>query len=240
MKYFHIQTESKVPLYQQIVDSVKLAIDEGILHHLDPLPSESQIALMFNISPIVVKQAYQILKQMHLIQTIKGGGSFIMLRPMITFDYLLFNQANLQQFDHQPWLYQGRQMSSESMRLQFKAKEHFPLWVVKRIAMHQHFPVLYESITMRDGFNEKTFVELKAIHSLTKLMPTLTGKVTTSQTLVYQPMQASEEVALALEIAQGDPIHRWRVSFYHEKSLIAIGYYHFPAAYVQLKRVNQR
>jgi DNA-binding GntR family transcriptional regulator len=240
MHYFRIHTEINTPLYQQIVDSVTLAIDQGVLHHLDALPSESQIALMFHISPIVVKQAYQILKQMRLIHTVKGGGSFINLRPMMTFDYLLFNQGNFLQFDQQPWLYLGRQTSSESMRLQFKSQDHFPTWVTKRIAMHQRYPVLYESITMIDGFKDKNFVDLTASQSLAKLMPVLTGKQTTSQTLVYQPMSASEEVALALDITQGDPVHRWRVSFYLEQTLIAIGYYHFPSAYVQLRRVNQR
>jgi DNA-binding GntR family transcriptional regulator len=235
MTYFFINNQSKTPLYLQIVESIKVAIEQKKLRHLDALPSESQIAQMFHISPIVVKQAYQLLKDMNLIQSVKGKGSFVFTRPKHTLNYGLFSVTNNQQFDKLPWTFTGIQKAQENIRLQFRHEQSLTVLVLKRIASDGDFPMLYQRVYLKgEPFTKDSqigkYTPLKTILAL--YFPLATWQIN----MTYQPEMATEEVALALNIAKQSQIHTWRVSFTQGGQLHGIGYYHFPAAFISLKR----
>jgi DNA-binding GntR family transcriptional regulator len=236
MKYFSINMNAKTPLYQQIIDSVKHGIDHHDLRHLDPLPSESQIALMFHISPIVVKQAYQILKEMGLIQTIKGKGSFIDLRPRLVINYLPFSKENWNRFHAVPFMFFGQHPASEKLRLQFKLPHNVETWHFKRIVSEQGFPYLYQSAFMPIQPLMKNIKPNESNDDFLSFLQTHTPLEQLKMTYTYQPTDATEEVALALDVKIEDPIHQWRINFFDQKQMIAIAYYHFPADYVTLRR----
>lgn len=235
MHYFTIQTQSKVPLYIQLVDSIKLAIEANHLRHLDPLPTESQIAMMFHISPIVVKQAYQRLKDMHLIISIKGKGSFVFIRDHHDFDYALFTPMMFKKFESFPWTYIGVQKAQEILQLQFRQPSPFPVLMLKKTAAEGSFPILYQRLYFRG----ETFTQNAHVNPHTSVQTLLSSLYPLDHwqlSMRYQPEQATESVALALAISKHDPVHTWRILFKVEGELQGIGYYHFPAAFISLKR----
>ncbi len=55
-----INKEYSTPLYQQLVDSVKAQIRDGILKEDDRLGSEQDISTEYNVSRITVRKAFEI------------------------------------------------------------------------------------------------------------------------------------------------------------------------------------
>ena len=47
---FEINKKSEVPLYQQLVHSIKKYIEEGILKENDKIPAESEFCLHMNLA----------------------------------------------------------------------------------------------------------------------------------------------------------------------------------------------
>lgn len=69
------------PIYEQIVEQVKYHVVKGHLQPQEPIPSVRKLALELGITPGTVARAYQELEQAHIIETIKGKGTFIAAKP---------------------------------------------------------------------------------------------------------------------------------------------------------------
>lgn len=68
---------SSRPLYRTIVDYFKKKIDENELLLNDKLPTEVELANMFNVSRITSKKAMEELEKLNLIYRIQGSGSYV-------------------------------------------------------------------------------------------------------------------------------------------------------------------
>lgn len=69
------------PIYEQIVEQVKYHVIKGHLQPHEPIPSVRKLALELGITPGTVARAYQELEAAHIIETIKGKGTFIAEKP---------------------------------------------------------------------------------------------------------------------------------------------------------------
>ena len=72
-----INTNSMVPIYEQIVDAIAKEIMDGALSAGSNLPSVRALANTLRISSLTVKKAYDVLENRGLITTIHGKGSFV-------------------------------------------------------------------------------------------------------------------------------------------------------------------
>ena len=70
-----INKEYSTPLYQQLVDSVKAQIRDGILKEDDRLGSEQDISREYNVSRITVRKAFEILADEGYITKRQGIGT---------------------------------------------------------------------------------------------------------------------------------------------------------------------
>ena len=77
MQYIKVNKLLKRPIYLQIADSVELALSNGSLRHNDQLPSERVLCNALQITPKVVKKAYQVLIDKNLVTRIIGKGTYI-------------------------------------------------------------------------------------------------------------------------------------------------------------------
>lgn len=77
MNYIKLDKELNIPLYQQLYDSFKTAIDNYELKSDQRLPSEEIICQSFNISRSVVKITYQKLEDENYIYRKAKDGSFV-------------------------------------------------------------------------------------------------------------------------------------------------------------------
>lgn len=73
----HVDPSSRQPLYQQIVDAVRLRVARGQLHAGDRLEPVRQMADRLQINASTVAHAYQLLEREGVIQTNRRGGSVV-------------------------------------------------------------------------------------------------------------------------------------------------------------------
>lgn len=92
MIFFTIDKLSKIPLYRQIIDQVVDMLQTRTIKHMDKLPTEKQFSDIYHVSSFVVKRAYSELRQMGLVFSVKGRGTFILNRLVYEVD--LFHSAD--------------------------------------------------------------------------------------------------------------------------------------------------
>lgn len=78
---FRLNTHSGVPPYLQIVQQVKQALQVGILHPGDQLPTVKEVVAHIAINPNTVAKAYRELEVLGLTEGRTGSGTFVKQRP---------------------------------------------------------------------------------------------------------------------------------------------------------------
>jgi GntR family transcriptional regulator len=73
----HLNPSSGVPLYLQLIEQVKHAIETGVLRAGDQLPSVRQIAEDLLINPNTVARAYRELDHEGIVDLKHGSGAYI-------------------------------------------------------------------------------------------------------------------------------------------------------------------
>ncbi len=72
-----INLKCSIPIYEQIINSIKENVVKGYLKADDLLPSVRKLAAMLQINPNTVAKAYQELERQGITKTISGKGTFI-------------------------------------------------------------------------------------------------------------------------------------------------------------------
>lgn len=72
-----ISNSLKLPIYEQIVNSIKEGIINGSLEPNEKLPSIRSLAKDLNISVITTKRAYDELESQGFIETVGGKGCYV-------------------------------------------------------------------------------------------------------------------------------------------------------------------
>lgn len=73
---------SKKPLYEQIIEQIKLMVIKGHLSPGDSIPSVRKMAQTLDITPSTVAKAYQELERQKVIETIRAKGTYITTMPI--------------------------------------------------------------------------------------------------------------------------------------------------------------
>lgn len=77
---FSICKESGIPLYKQVVASVKDGIKNGTIHDGDPMPSLNTLAADYDISMETAKKAYNVLKSERYLSGRQGKGFYVSIK----------------------------------------------------------------------------------------------------------------------------------------------------------------
>lgn len=72
-----INTSLMVPIYEQIVDQIKMLIHNGELKENDNLPSVRTLSKELKISALTVKKAYDNLESEGFTVTVHGKGTYV-------------------------------------------------------------------------------------------------------------------------------------------------------------------
>lgn len=72
-----LNASSSLPVYQQIIQSVKHQVMTAKMHAGQQLPSVRKLAKELNINPNTVQKAYAILHRDGIIYSLKGKGDFV-------------------------------------------------------------------------------------------------------------------------------------------------------------------
>ncbi len=89
-KHVKIDENSRVPKYQQIVDSIIEGISHGNLKIDQKIPSINKFSEEFYLSRDTVEKAYSILKERNIITAIRGKGYYVSRTKLIRKMNILF------------------------------------------------------------------------------------------------------------------------------------------------------
>lgn len=72
-----VSNQSKMPIYEQIIEQIKTALIQGELKVGEALPSIRGLAKELQISVITIKRAYEDLEKEGLIYSVTGKGFYV-------------------------------------------------------------------------------------------------------------------------------------------------------------------
>lgn len=72
-----IQSNSNIPIYEQIYEMFLDYISKGVLQPEDKLPSVRELSAQMHINPNTVVKAYRMLEEQKFIYSLPGKGSFV-------------------------------------------------------------------------------------------------------------------------------------------------------------------
>lgn len=77
--HIRIDPSGAVPIYQQIIQEVKLLLAGGIISPGEQLPSVRKLAMTLRVNPNTVSKAYNEMEREGIAETRRGEGTFISL-----------------------------------------------------------------------------------------------------------------------------------------------------------------
>lgn len=80
-KIFKINPALDVPLYQQLVDAIRVAVKKGELTAGQQLPTVQELTELLGIARGTVKRAYDELEHGGILEKVQGRGTFICYQP---------------------------------------------------------------------------------------------------------------------------------------------------------------
>ena len=78
---YQVNPELDVPIYQQLVDIVRAAVQKGQLAPKEKLPTVQQLSEQMGVARGTIKRAYDELERLGLVEKQQGSGTFIKYRP---------------------------------------------------------------------------------------------------------------------------------------------------------------
>ena len=74
---FNLDYQSRLPIYEQIVEQFERYIAYGVLKPKEQVPSIRELAASLGINPNTVKKAYEELEKRGVIVTVSTKGTFV-------------------------------------------------------------------------------------------------------------------------------------------------------------------
>lgn len=114
-----INNSSMVPIYEQLVDQIKLLIRSGELRENDILPSVRTLSKELKISALTVKKSYDTLESEGFTVTVHGKGTYV---KAVNTDLLLEEQKKEVETDFEQAILKGRRygISDEDLKNLFE------------------------------------------------------------------------------------------------------------------------
>lgn len=114
-----INTSLMVPIYEQIVDQIKMLIRNGELKENDNLPSVRALSKELKISALTVKKAYDHLESEGFTVTVHGKGTYV---AAVNAELLLEEQKKELEADLEQAIQKGRRcgISDEDIKSLFE------------------------------------------------------------------------------------------------------------------------
>ena len=81
MSIIVVDVKSRIPIYEQIIASVKDSVVSGLMTADEPLPSVRSLAGELAINPNTIQKAYSELERQGIVYSVPGRGSFIASEP---------------------------------------------------------------------------------------------------------------------------------------------------------------
>lgn len=206
MNFISLDLLSTEPLYVQLKRSIRDAIVNKQLKHMERLPTEAEMRSIFGISTTVVRRAYDGLVEKGLIIRIKGSGTFVNQRPKLRFTLPLFEaefpvtlQSQLFCLDKIKSLPSAFQVGSTIDQQAF--------WLLKRIYSYNQYPVIYQNLYLPVSLFPTLKLNMQQTFSLRVWVQNQGHQLLGSLTSRYLTKKADAADAFILQTDALAPLH---------------------------------
>lgn len=205
-----LNKELPIPLYHQLKDALRKAIEAGKWKSDEQLPNEARLAEMFGVSKITVRQALQELAAMGYIRREQGRGTFVSSpgffegpRELTSFTDEM-RAHNLEPASRV--LEQTVAAADAELAASLEIAEGEPLFVLKRLRLAGHEPVGIQTahipLVLAPGLPEETFENVSLYGVLQRKYDV--QPATARET--YRAVLADRAYAELLGIPEGSPV----------------------------------
>lgn len=203
------------PLYEQLVEGIKHAIQTKTIKHHDRLPTESELCALFHMSPTVVKQAYKKLRDEGLIETVKGRGTYLTTRPFLlkdlnTFFYLDDPVTGTRELRGKTILVERQKPQKTPGRRMLQTAEDEANYLLKKVFFYDYFPVIYVEYYYPESLFPKFTEAPYQDNSLFELIEGHYHHLIDRYDSTFSAGTLSESIALALDTKKGAVAHTIR------------------------------
>ena len=78
---YQINPSLDIPIYQQLVDAIRVSVQRGELAPKEKLPTVQQLSEELGVARGTIKRAYDELERLGLVEKLQGSGTFVKYRP---------------------------------------------------------------------------------------------------------------------------------------------------------------
>ncbi|MCD2517675.1 GntR family transcriptional regulator [Massilia sp. G4R7] len=142
---------AKLPLYQQLQQALRRAIDEGALSASSALPAERQLAQELGISRITVRKAIDALVEEGLLVRRAGAGNFVNTRFEKNFAKLSSFSEDMRARGRAPrnvWIKRSEGLVTPEEALRLRLSPGTPVYRFNRIRFADEVPMCLEYATI--------------------------------------------------------------------------------------------
>jgi len=203
--------EGPTPLYVQLADLLRKDIEEGVLKPGIALPSEPTLVKQYNLSRTTVRQALNLLVDQDFIVKVQGKGTYVR-QPSVQQDLVSLQTIN--EVLTSAGLAPEVQVLSVDSQIQITSNVRHQLQLnpedkvlrVKRLHLVDGQPIAYAVIYLSSKFEWRFSVEDLTHESIYSWLETQSDVVVDRGRQIIQAIAASETVAEALDVSEGEPI----------------------------------
>ena len=233
MNYIRINKFSKVPLYVQLYESIKAAIQSGQLKDKDKLPPEEVLAETFNISRPVIRQAYRALHEEGLIDRFQGRGSYV--RKRIEFSNIFFKQTFNEEVSSKGFKPSSQVISVDTILHEDLPPFHFPIpnhtsyYTLKRIRKADNIPLFYEIFFLPTSYFKDLRNHISDEFSITKLIRDIYGYQNLGSECLISAVSLDDSLSQLLEVEFESAAIKFDIIHYNlNKDIIFFKISYFP------------
>ncbi len=219
MDYIFIDKTSKKPIYQQIADTIEEAIDERKLAHHYHLPTEKEIADLYNLSLGVVKKAFVVLEKTGKVRRTRGKGSYVVNRNSYIFSPKDLRLETATKLPFETMLIE----TFNENNLNSVAKKHFDCKSVfhcLRLHKDYYHAVVLEESYIDESYFRRLVLDVHMDKTISEILLECTRCNISKQENIMSGYIADSKDARMFEIAEGSPMIKIESIFSNSESKV--------------------
>ncbi|MBC6302953.1 GntR family transcriptional regulator [Listeria immobilis] len=208
-----IDKQSGIPIYIQIQSEIKKKMEDGIWSVGTSIPAERQLAEMFHVSRMTVRQAIQGLVDDNILQRRIGAGTFIAekklterLEAVTSFTNLMLQEGKVPSTRIVSY---GIRPASTQEQEALQLPEDSNVMKIERIRYGDRVPILYEVAAIPEKIASLLTKE-DIMDSLYKAIELKLGQPIGEAEQIMEASLVSEKIAPYLDVKLGSPVMKLR------------------------------
>lgn len=239
MIYIELDKNSDKAMYLQISDQIRKKILSKELRYNDKLFSEKEFTYIYNVSEIVVKKAYDILRKEGLIRRAKGIGTFVTNRKITTLEFSdLFNISGfVEDRSFQTIFLTKEQIELSDYLIGVFGTTNEKIYKHNLIIYKDSLPFIYRSIFYKVKYEKLINDYLKTFSNVIVYLNKM-GNMNLKTSIVYNTKIADSIIASMLLVNEKDPVASYKITLSNNDEVFLYVETEIPGNYLIINKAG--